>query len=422
MQTKKTSLYCWFVLAGCVLIMALAYAPRVSCASLFVRPITEDMGFSRSAYTLTGTITSLMCMVLSPVMGKLMSGKRMHLTLCICVGGVALAYGAYGFARNLIQFYIVAFFVGLFAMGACTIPVSVVITNWFEKKRGFAMSIAMAGISVGGFAISPVIGYLLTLVGWRQTYFILGAAMFIILVPIALLVIRRAPSDKGLLPYGATEESVAAQKSGTGAAKWSISLTQAKGMMAFWVFLFGATSIMLTGGILGHIPAYIQDSGYAVAVASSFVSLFSLVAIFGKLVLGHVFDKFGPVAGVLFGNLTFALSLACLLFLQIRPMLYLAAVLYGFGTCIATVTVPVLTSRIFGTRHYSEIYGFVSMFTMLGGAFGTPLAGVCYDVTGSYRLALLLFIALSVIMTLALLVSIRSSQRKQAMAMATAEA
>ena len=76
-MSKKKIFYGWFIVAGCVLIMALGYAPLVSCASLFIKPITEDLGIGRSAYTLVNTISTLLGVFLAPLAGKLMSSKHM---------------------------------------------------------------------------------------------------------------------------------------------------------------------------------------------------------------------------------------------------------------------------------------------------------------------------------------------------------
>ena len=94
-MSKKKIFYGWFIVAGCVLIMALGYAPLVSCASLFIKPITEDLGIGRSAYTLVNTISTLLGVFLAPLAGKLMSSKHMHKILVVCIAGVSVSYGIF---------------------------------------------------------------------------------------------------------------------------------------------------------------------------------------------------------------------------------------------------------------------------------------------------------------------------------------
>ena len=101
MAEKKGFFYGWLILLTCILIMGLGYAPLVSCASLFTKPVTEDLGFTRSAYALVSTIAALMMAFMSPFIGKIMSKPYMHKALVVCMLGNCLAYCCYSFASTL---------------------------------------------------------------------------------------------------------------------------------------------------------------------------------------------------------------------------------------------------------------------------------------------------------------------------------
>lgn len=411
-NTVKNSkiFYGWWILLACIIVMALGYAPIVSLASLFIKPITEDLGFTRSAYTLSTAIISLMCMFMASITGKLMSTKHMHLIHVICVAGLSIFYGLYSLATSIFHFYVVSFFIGLFTYGATKMPVSILISNWFYEKRGLALSLSMAGTSIGGTLLSPIVVKLITNYGWRQTYVYLAIVMFLIMVPATIFIVRQFPSCKGLQSYGYDRHQDNTNKN-TIKNEWNISLKEAKKLPVFWTFTFGVTLILLTGCILGHIPAYLEDSGYNPSLTASIVSTYLFIAIWGKVVLGHVFDKLGSKAGVLLGNICFIISIVCLLFIEFKPMLYLMTFFFGIGTCIGTVTTPVLTSRIFGTKHYPEIYGFVASCTCIGSIIGTPAIASIFDLTGSYKMAWIILIILSIIMTLALVYSINEGHK-----------
>ena len=415
----KKIFYGWYIVIACLLLMGLCYAPLVSCASLFIKPITDDLGFSRSAYTLVSTISTLIGVVMAPIMGKYMSTKHMHKIMILCVAGVAISYGMYSTASTLPGFYIRAVCVGFFSMGATMIPVSIVITNWFQKQRGLAMSIAMAGSGVGGAILSPLIGTWITNYGWRKTYVIIAALMFCILVPVAILIVRQKPADKGLEPYGAGE-AADAKKTSVGAPEWNASLKELKTMPVFWAFVTGILLLSLTGAVISHIPSAIMDAGYSTTLAASIASMYLAIAVPGKLLLGHIFDRYGAKAGILFGNGVFILSIIALMFIQAPPMLYAMAVLFGFGTCIGTITPPVLTSKLFGVKGYGETYGFVTMFTNAGFAFGVPIIVSVYDLTGSYNIAWIIVAVAAVIMTIALLYSAAESKKRALEAAKTA--
>ena len=412
-KRKNRSVYHWVILVCCVLTLMFAYSTRIGLAQLFATEILKETGFATSAYFLAGTISSVICIFTGPIAGKLLRGKYMRPTFFICVVGTLVSYACYGFCHSLWQFYLVGALVGIFAMGCGTIPVSVLITNWFEKNRGLMISIAMMGISIGGTVLSPLLSWLIVEFGWRYAYFILCALSLIVLVPIALFVVRRAPQDVGLEPYGHGEETaVSTKKKNVPASNWNATLKEARKTPILWMFAVGAFLIYFTACFMGHMSYYLQGVGFDAAAVASYISLYSVVAIIGKLVLGRIFDRFGPKIGILFGCGTFLLFLVGFLFVQGSPMmLYFAAVMYGFGTCTATVAIPIMTTSVFGAKNYSELYGFISAFTMAGSAIGSSAIGFLYDLTGSYRPALTVLAILTALTIVIMFVCINMGQK-----------
>lgn len=412
-KRKNRSIYHWVILVCCVLTLMFAYSTRIGLAQLFATEILKETGFATSAYFLAGTISSVICIFTGPIAGKLLRGKYMRPTFFICVVGTLVSYACYGFCHSLWQFYLVGALVGIFAMGCGTIPVSVLITNWFEKNRGLMISIAMMGISIGGTVLSPLLSWLIVEFGWRYAYFILCALSLIVLVPIALFVVRRAPQDVGLEPYGHGEETaVSTKKKNVPASNWNATLKEARKTPILWMFAVGAFLIYFTACFMGHMSYYLQGVGFDAAAVASYISLYSVVAIIGKLVLGRIFDRFGPKIGILFGCGTFLLFLVGFLFVQGSPMmLYFAAVMYGFGTCTATVAIPIMTTSVFGAKNYSELYGFISAFTMAGSAIGSSAIGFLYDLTGSYRPALTVLAILTALTIVIMFVCINMGQK-----------
>lgn len=412
-KRKNRSIYHWVILVCCVLTLMFAYSTRIGLAQLFATEILKETGFATSAYFLAGTISSVICIFTGPIAGKLLRGKYMRPTFFICVVGTLVSYACYGFCHSLWQFYLVGALVGIFAMGCGTIPVSVLITNWFEKNRGLMISIAMMGISIGGTVLSPLLSWLIVEFGWRYAYFILCALSLIVLVPIALFVVRRAPQDVGLEPYGHGEETaVSTKKKNVPASNWNATLKEARKTPILWMFAVGAFLIYFTACFMGHMSYYLQGVGFDAAAVASYISLYSVVAIIGKLVLGRIFDRFGPKIGILFGCGTFFLFLVAFIFVQGSPMmLYFAAVMYGFGTCTATVAIPIMTTSVFGAKNYSELYGFVSAFTMTSSAIGSSAIGLVYDLTGSYRPALTVLAILTALTIVIMFVCINMGQK-----------
>lgn len=415
---KNRSMRHWVILLSCILTLMFAYSTRISLAQLFAAEVLRDTGFASSAYFLSVTVTSIICVFTGPIAGRLLRGKYMRpvfLLSCIFTMG---SYACYGLCSELWQFYLVGALVGAFAMGSSTIPVTVLITNWFEKNRGLMISVAMMGISFGGTFLSPLLSWLLSNYGWRVSYFILSGISLAVLIPIGLFAVRRTPEEAGLLPYGHGEEGARGKQTRrVSESRWNATLSEARKTPVLWMFALGSFLIYFTACILQHQSTYLRGVGFDAAAAAAYVSVSSAVAIAGKLVLGAIFDRFGPRAGILFGCGTFFLFLIAFLFVRgSMGMMYLSAVLFGFGTCTSTVAIPIMTTSVFGSKHYSEIYGFISSFTMAGSAIGSSGIGLIYDLSGSYAPALVILAVLTALSAAVMLICIDRGQKHTAAA------
>jgi MFS family permease len=317
----------------------------------------------------------------------------------VSIIGFVLSYASFSLATNVIHLYISSFFTGIFFLNASLIPVSMMITNWFVKKRGLAMSIAMAGIGVGGTIFSPVITWLLGAYGWRSTYRIMALIILVLALPAALFILRKRPEDMGLLPYGSEDAAIqdAASKRIPKKADivFPLSVKESRTKLFFILFIFGMLcNGLINTGSLGHFPPAIEEL-QGPQVQALIISMYSMIGIFGKLVLGWLNDRFGVVVSTAFGCITFALSFIFILFGRNISMLYIMAFLFGLGDAIGTVTPPLITSAIFGAEKYGEAYGIANSFTQIGLSLGALMVAAVYDTSGSYNTAWILLIILT---------------------------
>ena len=205
METKKKSKfhYGFVIVLGGFIIMALLHSMLQTCFSLFLVPVTQGMGVLRTQFSLCSSIVAIVTMIISPKMGKILGSGKTRLVFTLCVIGMGLSYASYSLATQIWHMYISAAFVGAFSCGAVAMPVSIIISNWFEKGRGTAMSIALAGSGIGGTIITPILNKTIQNSGYSKAFLIFGLAMLIIEVPVALFVMKPKPEDMGLKPYGA---------------------------------------------------------------------------------------------------------------------------------------------------------------------------------------------------------------------------
>lgn len=373
--------------------------PIMALSNKFLIQVTGELQISRSAFTLANTILQGLGIFLSPIVSARLARGNMKRIQTVSIIGFVLSYASFSLATNVIHLYISSFFTGVFFLNASLIPVSMMITNWFVKKRGLAMSIAMAGIGVGGTIFSPVITWLLGAYGWRSTYRIMALIILVLALPAALFILRKRPEDMGLLPYGSGDAAIqdAASKRIPKKADivFPLSVKESRTKLFFILFIFGMLcNGLINTGSLGHFPPAIEEL-QGPQVQALIISMYSMIGIFGKLVLGWLNDRFGVVASTAFGCITFALSFIFILFGQNISMLYIMAFLFGLGDAIGTVTPPLITSAIFGAEKYGEAYGIANSFTQIGLSLGALMVAAVYDTSGSYNTAWILLIILT---------------------------
>jgi len=414
MESKKKGIfYGWWIVLACTLIMATFFTLLLSCISLFVVPVTEDLGISRSAFGTFSTIMSILGMILSPVAGKICATKntRMVMTTGLLVG--VIGYTCLSFVNNVVLLYALAVVIGFGSSFATTVPIAIVLTRWFVKGRGKAMSITFAGSSIGAMILSPFLSSIIADMGWRMAFRILGLGMLFILVPLVFFVMRSAPEDKGLRALGAEEAANTQAGAAAVAVDDGLPLKTLQKKGVFWVYVVAIFVALLTMGAMYHMAAHVTVVIDA-ATAASFVSIYSFIAIFGKLLMGAVFDKWGVKAGILLGTVSMALCFVFLLIADSFAMLLAVALFYGVGSAHATIFPPTLTSRIFGTKYYGETFGFVNAFASLSMAVNNLVMAAAYDMTGTYTPAWIFGLGAAALATVLLLASVKGSKKLMA--------
>jgi len=395
-MTNRKLFYGWVVVAGCILITMTMVPPIMALSGKYLLYVTTDLNISRSAFTLANTVLQSLGIFLSPVVSKRLAEGNLRRIQILSVLGYCASYFSYSLATRPLHLYISAFALGIFYLNATLIPVSMVVTNWFSKHRGLAMSLAMAGIGVGGTVFSPLLTFLLENYGWRSAYRIMSLVILALALPAALFLIRKKPEDMGLHPLGADDGPVGGQKKAKPDTGLRISFEQARLRPFFWLLLAGMlTNGLINAGALGHFPPAIQESHGAV-IQATIISLYSSISIGGKLLLGWINDRFGVVVSTTYACVLFGLSFVFLLLPgQSAVPLYAMALVFGLGNAIGTVTPPLITAQVFGKEQYSRAYGVANSFSQVGLSLGSLAVASVYDAAGSYHPAWFLLLVLT---------------------------
>ena len=388
MESKKGLHYGWLVVFSCFMIMSLYLCIVMNCPGLFLISVTEEFGISRSQYTLNTTVISAAMMVVSLNAGRIFSRFSVKKVMMVSSIILPVAYSFYSKATSIAMFYVISAVVGL-CMGLCgMVPMSTLITRWFNEKKGLATGLAFTGSGLGGMILQPIIGELIVNVGWRNTYFYLAILMFVLVVPCTVFILKDYPSEKGLEPVGGAVKTTADAP----VADDGMTLGQARKKLYFWMFLPLVTlSSAAACSMVQNVSPYVTDLGFDPTVAAKLSALSLGVLAACKVLLGQIYDKKGSLFTTVMSLTCLVGAAACYASAVNSTFLYAGIIISGLGIAYTTVGYPINTQSMFGKKDYSAIYGNVASFSSIGTAIGSPITSVIYDATGSYRMAWLMW-------------------------------
>ena len=380
---------CVFIFSGCGF-----YA-----FSLFVKPLQADLGWSRGEIMAAFTIWFLFMGVAAPFIGRVVDrhGARSVISTGAIMTGLGFVFLSQ--MNSLWHFYISYAVTGAGMAAIGYVPASAVVSNWFKKRRGLAIGIMSAGIGIGGLALAPLVGgYLIPNFGWRASYLALALVTWVLIIPLALLVIKTKPADMGLYPDGMEAPEAVATTTASLSASEGLSLRMTLATPAFWLIAitFLSSQFGQTGVLQNQVP-HLQDIGFpAVTVATAFGGL-GLASAIGKFGFGWLCDWIQAKYALCIGLGLQLVSIIVLI--NIRPasplaLIWLYTIMMGLGVGSWLPTMSIITSTNFGLASYGAIFGVISLAFAIGSALGPLTAGYMYDTMNTYYWAFVIFSAL----------------------------
>ena len=395
----------WIVLAGTT-IFIVANGIGFYCHGVFLDPLSVEHGWSKGAISLAVTLYFFTTGVMGIIIGRQIDrfGPRPILILGSMVVGISLLL--LGHVKELWHLYAVYFLMAVGWSGTSLIPVNTLITNWFIRKRGLAMSLTMTGLSIGGIIIVPFATFLISRWGLMVALPILGALFWVVIIPLALFVIKQRPSDIGQFPDG--EPIVDSPEESSGSTlnyasqmqEWTRS--QAMGALAFWSIVV-AFFLAMTGQVayLVHQISFLSQT-LGLTGAATAVSITAGASIAGRLLLGSVIDRWDKRYVTMGLFLSQALAILGLAYSNHISVLYLGTLVFGLTMGSILMMQSLIIGECFGLVSFGTVSGLAGLFVSSGAAIGPTIAGVIYDATQSYRKAFIIFAAASLMAMLAI--------------------
>ena len=347
----------------------------------FIDPLTAEFGWSRATLTMGMVIAGLFVLLLSPFAGSMVDR---HGPRRLALPGVVLmtvATASFGFANGSpIQWACLWVLYGLAHISMMMSIWTGAVTQVFDKGRGLALGLALAGSGVVSTVIPSLATWLIDAVGWRHSYLVLailwGAPTFLL----CLFFLR----DKAGLPRRTLRD----KKIEEVGELQGLSIPEAWRDRGLWSVAIATLLVMLmTQALAVHQIPLMTEAGLSRADAALLAGLAGVASFAGNIVTGALMDRYRAnwVGGITLGVL--AVAFAFLLDSIRTPALILTAmIISGYAAGTKLQICGYLTSRYGGLKNYGAIFGFMGSLIAIGGALGPFLGGVLYDKTGSYNI------------------------------------
>lgn len=357
-------------------------------------PFIEEAGhFSGTQGSMIMTVRCISSLISMFFVAKFYERVSMRWGAFLATLCSAASYFIYSLGGSISTYYIGAVMAGVGYSFGAIIPASILVNNWFVRRRGLALGISTSGTGVCSIIAPPIITRGVETLGLGvalkcvSAFILLGGAVI-------LLLARRVPADMGLEAFGAGES----ERGGKVKSHGTRCMTKGE-----WLFA-GAALVMVgavaTGGT-GHFSILMTSSGFSPAVAASVFSFWGAMLIAGKFLFGYLSDRLsGKWAMVIcFGLYALGGVVSLAFFGGQAAFCYLFALMTGLGISPVTVGPPVWAADLSTPDEYAHTLKSLQMCYTVGGVVFTSVPGMLYDAVGNYQSAYLMFSAFALLST-----------------------
>jgi MFS family permease len=402
----KKNFYGWYILAGGFLILVVDGGVRFSFG-VFIKPMVSEFSWERGAITLAYSLNMLVFGLCQPIAGKLLDrfGPKILFSISALTASTGLILTSQiSSTLELYLYYGVVTAVGL--SGISITVISSTLSRWFKSLRGFVSGIAITGTAFGQFLFIPLIALLMGKAGWRWSWVTLGAILPLVIAPISLVVMRGTPSEIGQEPYDSNgghhdERDKRDERHESLSEDMSLSSSQ---IFCSKNFLLTAITYFICGFqdffFVTQLIPFATDQGLSPQEASNLQGITGFLSVPGLLLFSFLSEKLGRKIPLSLIFLPRILCFSLLLYSYGWPFIYTSALLFGFTLMASAPLASAIMGDLYGLKNIGVLTGTIFWFHHLGGALGAYSGGFLYDLTGTYFVAFIISLCLSVIAAL----------------------
>lgn len=374
--------------------------------SVFVEPISQDLELSSASIASAYGLATLIAAFLLPYMGKIIDryGARVSLIIISIILGISCIF--FGAASNFLMLTVGFGFLRFFGQGSLMLGCANLVSQWFDSKRGFAMSLMALGFGMSMAIHPPVSQFLIDQYGWKYAWIILGISTWIIMVPALFILAWNNPENIGLKPDGVKKSNF---KNDEVEAIEGLNLTEALKENSFYILAamwFGMAMLVTT--LHFYQVTILTNQGITTEFAASLftVSAFAMV-VFMPLV-GKFFDNFPTKYVLATGLLINSISLISITYSSSDAYSLFYAVSFGINNAFSMTMFGYIWPRYFGRKHLGSIQGTGQMIGVIGASLGPLPVGFAIDYLGSSLITIRYLSVYPIIMAVIIIMFLKS--------------
>jgi MFS family permease len=344
---------------------------------MVLEPLALEMGTGRGNSSLIYGSFMIGFALGGVFMGRL--ADRMGIMIPALIGSLALPAGFYlaAHASSILEICLAfSLLCGFLGSSFSMAPLIADISHWFNRRRGLAVGIAFSGSYVAGAIWPPILQRMFDAQGWRESFIDLALLTLIFMALLSLLLYPRPPTNEQLPTTGSANSNLTNSAISAGTLQSLICLAG-----------FGCCVAMAMPQI--HIVPYVMDLGHPAIRGAEMLGLMLGFGVISRVGSGWLSDRIGGLATLLLGS---ALQLAVLIaFLTGNSLVFLYGISIAFGLSQGGIvpSYTIILRAFFPPKQAGWRISTSFLFTVAGMAFGGWIAGVLYDLTGSYTVSFL---------------------------------
>jgi MFS family permease len=385
---SKRVFYGWWIIVAAFLNLFFIVGIIFYGFPVFYPSFVESLGFTR-AQVIQGFFYGflLVGLPLGFVAGALIDRIGARFVILAGVGLVAASLLLMGSMTRFWHYELLCIMEVAGFVLAGPIANQVLVARWFRERRGQGMGYAYLGLGLGGVFTPLLVNFLTRTVGWRHALELVGAMVAVVLFPVGILITRSSPEEMGLLPDGAAVAGFANVKP-QAADSPSVGILQALRSLSFWLVLGGSTLVIgAIGAVIQHFILFLKDASYTPSEASRLFTMLLVSSLAGRVLVGHVADRFRKSSIMALFYLLIGASVFLLAWPHSPAVVWTFSIVFGFSMGADYMLIPLVTAECFGTASLAKLLALIIMGYSLG-QWGAPwVAGRIFDARHSYDLA-----------------------------------